>query len=141
MGLNFILGDAAKDHEQVLTRKMVQTLQQDPAAQILYLVPNHLKFESEIDVLGNLKQALAPEAKYFAAANVQIMSFTRLAWYFLNGTALFQQPRLTPAASAMQLAKIMADHHDELRIFAGQVDNPGFTAKLQRQLDQLTLGA
>lgn len=140
MGLNFILGDAAKDHEQVLTRKMVQTLQQDPAAQILYLVPNHLKFESEIDVLGNLKQALAPEAKYFAAANVQIMSFTRLAWYFLNGTALFQQPRLTPAASAMQLAKIMADHHDELRIFAGQVDNPGFTAKLQRQLDQLTLG-
>ncbi|WP_127848161.1 PD-(D/E)XK nuclease family protein [Lacticaseibacillus hulanensis] len=140
MGLNFVLGDGLANHEAVLTEKMVKVLKQNPNAQILYLVPNHLKFESEIDVLGNLAAALTPNAKYFASSRVQVMSFTRLAWYYLNGDAIFQQPRLTPAASSMQLAKIMSDHRDELRIFAGQVDNPGFTAKLQRQLDQLALG-
>ncbi len=140
MGLNFILGDATTDHDACLTQKMAAIMRDEPTAQILYLVPNHLKFESEITILNQLKQQLAPDATYFASERVQIMSFTRLAWYYLNGEPVFQQPRLTPSASAMQLAKIMADHHDELRIFVGQVDNPGFTAKLQRQLDQLTLG-
>lgn len=140
MSLNFILGSATRDHDQALAADMAGALQHDPAARVLMLVPNHIKFESEVSVLKALKSQLAPEADQYAQNRVQIMSFSRLAWFFLNHDAIYQQPRMSNAAAAMRLAKAMQDESDSLRLFAGQIGNPGFTARLQKQVAELQMG-
>ncbi|WP_155287188.1 PD-(D/E)XK nuclease family protein [Lacticaseibacillus zhaodongensis] len=140
MALNFILGSGTRDHDQVLADSMARVLQKDPAARVLMLVPNHIKFESEVSVLGALKARLAPTAQQYAQNRVQIMSFSRLAWFFLNHDAIYQQPRLSNAAAAMRLAKAMQDQEKSLRLFAGQIGNPGFTTRLQKQVAELQMG-
>nr|WP_054651286.1 hypothetical protein [Lacticaseibacillus pantheris] len=120
MGLHFILGPATADHDRALIDQVAATLRAHPDADVLYLVPNHIKFESEVQVLAALHQQLRPDDHIFAQSRLQVMSFSRLAWYYLNNTAIYQQARLTPAAAGMRIAKIMRDHEDELRVFAGE---------------------
>lgn len=140
MALNFVTGVASRDHDAALTAQMAAVLDSDPKAQILLLVPNHIKFDSEVAVLRALRAHTAADAPLYAQSRVQIMSFSRLAWFFLKDEALFQLPRLSPAAMAMRLTKIMTEAKDELHLFASQVTNAGFAARLQRQLSELQMG-
>lgn len=140
MGLHFILGPATADHDRALIDQVAATLRAHPDADVLYLVPNHIKFESEVQVLAALHQQLRPDDHIFAQSRLQVMSFSRLAWYYLNNTAIYQQARLTPAAAGMRIAKIMRDHEDELRVFAGERTHQGFTARLVQQLSELQMG-
>lgn len=140
MGLHFILGPATADHDRALIDQVAATLRAHPDADVLYLVPNHIKFESEVQVLAALHQQLRPDDHIFAQSRLQVMSFSRLTWYYLNNTAIYQQARLTPAAAGMRIAKIMRDHEDELRVFAGERTHQGFTARLVQQLSELQMG-
>ncbi|WP_054749433.1 PD-(D/E)XK nuclease family protein [Lacticaseibacillus thailandensis] len=140
MPLHFIIGPATADHDRALIDQVAQTLRTHPDADVLYLVPNHIKFESEVQVLATLHQQLRPTDRVFAQSRLQVMSFSRLAWYYLNTDAIYQQPRLTPAAAGMRVAKIMRNHEDELRIFAGERNHQGFTARLVQQLNELQMG-
>ena len=47
--LGFVLGTAAMDHQQVLIDQLVDQVKNTPADDTFYyLVPNHIKFETEI---------------------------------------------------------------------------------------------
>lgn len=140
MTLNFVTGAGSCDHDGVMTQQMARVLHDDPRAQILVIVPNHIKFDSEVAVLRALREQQMPGAALYAQHRVQIMSFSRLAWFFLKDDTIFQQPRLSPAAMAMRLTKIMTAAKDELHLFASQVTNPGFAARLQRQISELAMG-
>ena len=51
MSLGFILGDATKNHRQVLLDQITNWQAEDPQAKIYYIVPNHNKFSAEVKVL------------------------------------------------------------------------------------------
>ena len=140
MALNFIIGTATTDHDQAIAGRMDQLLQADPQATILEIVPNHIKFDSEVGVLKALRRRHPQTADFYTQSRVQIMSFTRLAWFYLKSEPIFQKPRLTPAAMSMRLAKIMAGTSNQLHLFASQVENPGFAARLQQQISELQMG-
>lgn len=138
MSLGFILGTAAMDHRQDLIDRLAADMQQYPDDQFYYLVPNHIKFESEINVMGELaKRAEQGRTNGFAQSKLQVLSFSRLAWYLLRNTAAYQVPRISTTGMTMLVYQIISDHAGELRLFAGEVNHPGFVRELVGQLEQL----
>lgn len=54
--LGFVIGTAAKDHQEVLVDQLADQLETAPAADtFFYIVPNHIKFQTEITVLDQLR--------------------------------------------------------------------------------------
>lgn len=73
--LGFVLGTAAVDHQQVLIDQLADQLKTSPATDtFFYIVPNHIKFETEISVLAGLRDRLGHGSSQdrFAASRIQI---------------------------------------------------------------------
>lgn len=75
MSFQVIIGKAGCDHRQVLLEDLGATLQQNPNDQFYYLVPNHIKFESEVFALEKLAQRADATDQY---AQSQVQVFFRL---------------------------------------------------------------
>jgi len=138
VSLQFILGAAKRDHRQKLVANLVTSLQANPHDQFFYLVPNHVKFDTEVDVLNRLARAFNQPGLY-AQSQVQIFSFTRLAWYLMKNEAAYQVPRLSAAGINMLLFKILQAHADELRLFGGEISQTGFVTQLAKEINELQL--
>lgn len=137
--LEFVLGTAAVDHQEVLVDQLADQLKNSPREDtFFYIVPNHIKFETEISVLAALRERSGRDkSARFASSRVQIFSFSRLAWYLLRDTPIFQQTRLSKVGLAMLITKITQEHADELNIYASEIHQPGFMQKLADQLTEL----
>lgn len=140
MSLQFILGSAGQDHRTPMVAAMAEQITTKPADQCYYIVPNHIKFETEVDVLTDLKKKLAPDQALFAQTQVQVFSFTRLAWFFMKNEPVYQIPRISTAGLNMLIYQIIQSHADELTIFRGEVDRPGFVSQLTAQLAEFKVG-
>lgn len=137
--LEFVLGTAAVDHQAVLVDQVADQLKTAPQEDtFFYIVPNHIKFETEISVLAALRERSGHSYQdRFASNRVQVLSFSRLAWYLLRDTPIFQQTRLSKVGLAMLTTKIAQEHADELNIYASEIHQPGFIQKLADQLAEL----
>lgn len=140
MSLQFILGSAGQDHREPMMAALAHQVTDQPTDQGYYLVPNHIKFETEVDVLTALKQRVAPNQPLFAQTQVQVFSFTRLAWFFMKNEPVYQLPRISTAGLNMLIYQIIQSHADELTIFRGEVDRPGFISQLTTQLAEFKVG-
>lgn len=140
MSLQFILGSAGMDHRKPMVTALAQQLAEQPEEQGYYLVPNHIKFETEVDVLTDLKRELAQDDPLFAQSQVQVFSFTRLAWFFMKNEPIYQLPRISPAGLNMLIYQIIQSHADQLTIFRGEVTRPGFISQLTAQLAEFRVG-
>lgn len=140
MSLQFVLGTAAADHPHIMVKQIRTDL--DQGREVFYLVPNHIKFETEVTLL----QRLRDQSGAYAQMQVQVLSFTRLAWYFLKNQAIYQKPRLDRASNTMLVAKLLGemlqdDHQrQQLRLFAGSAGHAGFALQLADQLAELQTG-
>uniref|UniRef100_UPI00366D013A hypothetical protein n=1 Tax=Phytohabitans flavus TaxID=1076124 RepID=UPI00366D013A len=56
--LTICFGSASFDHQQVMLDRLAAQYQQAPNDTYLYLVPNHVKFTTEVAVLKGLKKAV-----------------------------------------------------------------------------------
>lgn len=135
--LNFVLGPASRDHQAVLLDQMNTTMKAHPADEFFYLVPNHIKFDSEINVLARLSQTRGDQNGDVAAHRLQILSFSRLAWYLLRDTPGFQKQRLSTTGLTMLTRSIVGDLADQLQLFGGEVNQPGFATQLAQSLEEL----
>lgn len=140
MSLGFILGKASRDHQEELVREIAELKKKDPRGNFFYLVPNHIKFASEVRALKILRSLEQPEEPLFAQTDVQVFSFTRLAWFFLKNTAFYQIPRLSQAGLNMIVQNILQQHQDELTVFKGEQTQIGFVSQLVSQLSELRAG-
>ncbi|RRK10666.1 ATP-dependent helicase [Lactiplantibacillus garii] len=136
MSLQFVLGSAKTDHRELMVRQLVKTLAAYPQDQLFYLVPNHVKFDTEVDVLTRLSRAF-DQPDLYAQSRVQIFSFTRLAWYLMKNEAAYQVPRLSAAGIDMLLYRILRQHADDLRLFGGEISQPGFVTQLAKEINEL----
>ncbi|KRL00619.1 PD-(D/E)XK nuclease family protein [Liquorilactobacillus capillatus] len=140
MSLGFVLGKASRDHQIELVKEIAELKKKDPRGTFFYLVPNHIKFASEVKTLQMLRTLEQPTKQLFAATNVQVFSFTRLAWFFLKNTAFYQIPRLSQAGLNMIVQNILQLHQDELTIFKSEQTQIGFVSQLVKQLVELRNG-
>lgn len=137
MTLNFVLGKNQYDHHEKLMELFQQDYTKDPNGQFFFLVPNHIKFESEVNILRYFEKN---NDALVATHNVQTFSFSRLAWYFLRDSSDYNAETLTQTKSAMLLKNIVQEHKSELKIFAGMIDKPGFIDQMISQFDEFMNG-
>ncbi len=137
MTLQFVLGVNGYDHQEKMTSILQQQKAANPDDNFFYLVPNHIKFESEVAIL---KQLAEPDARVSAQSNVQVLSLTRLAWYFLRNTPAYQKQRISPAGISMLLYQIIIDHQDELVLFNQEAQLPGFIDQVAKQITTMQAG-
>ncbi|WP_057893700.1 PD-(D/E)XK nuclease family protein [Lacticaseibacillus brantae] len=135
MSLEFIIGPASKNHTQLISAQIKAVLANDPEAQVFYLVPNHIKFESEVNLLKQLT-----DDPISVQTRLQVLSFSRLAWFYLKDLPVYQLPRLNSGNNTLLVAKILQDHKAELNLYQTEADHPGFVVQLAQQLNELALG-
>ena len=134
--LQFILGSAAVDHQAALLDHLAAQLAAHPTDRFFYLVPNHIKFSTEIDVLSQLKARQA--SPIYAQTQVQVLSFSRLAWFLLRDVPAFNAPRISPTGLTMVVAAIVKQLTPaQLRLFAKEAHQPGFIQDLTKQVMEL----
>ena len=141
MTLNFVLGTNQFDHHKKMMELFNEDYKKDPQGQFFFLVPNHIKFESEVNILkeiGEFKDVA--KDKVIATDNVQTFSFSRLAWYFLRSNKDFNAETLTQTKAAMLLKNIVQENKSELKIFAGMIDKPGFIDQMISQFNEFLNG-
>ncbi|MBT9671332.1 ATP-dependent helicase [Secundilactobacillus kimchicus] len=140
MTLQFVTGPGSVDHQATLLDDLATTFNRFPDDQFYYLVPNHVKFESEVQVLTKLADHAGITDGTYAQTGIQVLSLTRLAWFFMKNTPAYQLPRISQAGLNMLVYQAILDHRSELRLFAGEADRPGFISLLTRQLSELKTG-
>lgn len=130
MAVQFIRGIATMDLEAVLLEKSVEWLNQHDKNEVFYLVPNHMKFEQEVQALRRIKQIQGNESDAIAATRFQVFSFYRLAWYYLQNTQYYSSETLTDAGTFMIFRKLLVKNESNLHIFRGEINQPGFIQQL-----------
>lgn len=139
MTLNFILGTNQYDHHQEMIKQFQQDLETDPKGKFFFIVPNHIKFESEIRVLNDLGQ-IQGNGELVASNSVQCFSLSRLAWYFLRGSDVYNIETLTDTKSAMIIRRVIEQNRSQLKILSGMADKSGFIDQLTSQFTEFENG-
>ncbi len=131
MALQFVLGTNSYDHQKKMVEILKSQKKKYPNDKFFYLVPNHIKFESEIEILKELSN---PKKNVSAQTNIQILSLPRLAWYFLRTTSVYQKQRISPAGINMLLYQIIIDKKNDLFLFNREAELPGFLSQIAKQI-------
>lgn len=138
MGLKLIYGCQQDDLEAALDRHLTQDYQSQPNDSFICLVPNHVKFDREVQTLRALGEAIPQQADngIVASSRIQTLSFSRLLWYFLRDDPLYRRPQLSSSAQAMLLSELLNRYQTKLPIFFGERRRIGFLNQLARQLTE-----
>ncbi|MDD9138223.1 PD-(D/E)XK nuclease family protein [Fructobacillus sp. CRL 2054] len=116
-----------------------EKIRQGERRRIFYIVPNHVKFDSEVDVLSRLASAGGQRdgQHSYAQSQVQVYSLSRLAWRLLEDEGMVQPPVLGEAGLFVMVSDILHEEKGRLPIFARMAAKRGFIEKLVAQLAEL----
>lgn len=131
MSLQFIIGPQTANKRQAYINDIKLIKDQKPHAKFFVIVPEHAKFEGEMTILNDLWQIDdTANVSFMGSINLQVFSFSRLAWYFMKDNKIYQHKQLSDAGMAMLLRKILLENRDELILFRKEVDKKGFIEQL-----------
>lgn len=128
MAVQFILGENQNQKRKIMIDNIYEHLEKNPDAEVIYLVPDNVKYEAETMVLEHFKKK--SKDKMAGMIRLQIFSFSRLAWYLLQDKAIYQKPQLTDSGLAMLLKKILKEEEEKLTIYRGTSQESGFIQRL-----------
>lgn len=139
MAVQFILGANPYKKRTQLIDKMYVFLRQNEKANMLYLVPDNVKYETETMILEQF-MAIEKDASSTGMMRLQVFSFSRLAWYFLQNQPIYQQVQLTNSGLAMIMKKIITEEEQNLSIYRGASHQEGFIERLINMFSELRNG-
>ena len=137
MALELLFGRSSADHELALLQRVQQVLATDEQAQVFYIVPNHIKFETEINVLTRLATLSGRHGVAIAVPNVSVFSLSRLAWYYMQNDPIYQQANLSQNGLTMLVQTLLQQHKAELKLYGNLLTKQGFIGQFTTQLLEL----
>lgn len=138
MAVTILFNPGQVDSRQMLVERIKKQLDQGEKRSIFYVVPNHVKFDAEVDVLKRLRAIQGfSAADTYAQSQVQVYSLTRLAWHFLQQQGKIQPPVLGEAGLFVLVSQILKEHAAVLPTFARMQAKRGFVQNLVTQLAEL----
>jgi len=137
MALELLFGRSSADHELALLQRIQQVLATDKQAQVFYIVPNHIKFETEINVLTRLATLEGHHGAAISVPNVSVFSLSRLAWYYMQNDSIYQQANLSQNGLTMLVQTLLQQHQDELQLYGNLLTKQGFIGQFTTQLLEL----
>ncbi|XIF19868.1 MAG: hypothetical protein AJITA_00572 [Acetilactobacillus jinshanensis] len=73
----------------------------------------------------------------YAQINVQILSLTRMGWFFFNQEPMMQHQQISDSGVNMLLYAIIQKHAKELKLFKREIDHPGFILKIAQEISEM----
>lgn len=136
--INFLLGRQTDPLQDKMLTAAVKHYRQHPQKETFVIVPNHIKFTTEVRTMNYL--AKRQGQKETAVKNLHVLSFSRLAWFFLKDAAQGLPTPLDDAASAMLLSRIIKENKDDLLLFKTVTINSGLVKQLYQTILQIHAG-
>lgn len=137
MALQIITGDLSVNKKRVIIEKLIQILDTNPKATIYYIVPDHLKFDMETFVLNSIEEINGQSEA--AMMDLQVVSFTRLAWFMIRPQSSNQQS-ISDVGLTMLIRQLLSELKDDLIVLRGQINHQGFIEKLLVLFNELIEG-
>ncbi|MDR2457188.1 MAG: hypothetical protein LBD41_01720, partial [Clostridiales Family XIII bacterium] len=107
-----------------ITRELVKRAELS-GKQVFYLVPTSISVEKESEVLSLLKN--------HTAIDIQVLSFKRLAWFFLRNDKYYKEVKLTEVGRVMLFRKTLEEMKEQdLGEYSGLKGNIGFIEELSK---------
>lgn len=137
MGVTILFGDGSQDRERALLKQMQKVLQTDTQAEVFFIVPNKIKFKTEVNVLERLAALDQRQGTTLVTPRVQVFSLSRLVWYYMNDTSLYQRANLSPEAVTMLVQSLLQQHQDELQLYGNLLGKQGFISQMAAQIQEI----
>ncbi len=134
---HFVTGPVTADKRQALLNHFLESKKTNPAARLIYLIPEHIKFDTEEAILNHLQEYYSEDQA--ASFDIQVLSFSRLLW-FLDKKNQFNNINISRLGLSMILRQIIIETKDELEVFGRQVNKQGFTEDLMDLFTELFEG-
>ncbi|MGO3489614.1 MAG: PD-(D/E)XK nuclease family protein [Leuconostoc carnosum] len=139
MSLTIYMNNAQQDLRSSLLENIQEKLTNDSNLTVYYIVPNHVKFDGEVDVLRRFAQRNGknPATDIYAQSRLQVYSLTRLAWALMKDIPNFQPEVIQPSGLFIMVSDILRDYAQQLPVFARMQAKSGFVSALVSQLVEL----
>ncbi|SFE35900.1 helicase-exonuclease AddAB subunit AddB [Alteribacillus iranensis] len=130
MGVTFYIGRTGTGKTRTMREKMVELQKENPSSHksIIYLVPDQMTFQAELDLISKVKTGLT---------RVHVLSFSRLAWRTLKETGGITRTQLQKNAINMLIRKVLEEEKDHLRVYKKSADKFGFVEQFEKLLTEL----
>lgn len=130
-----ITGQQSANVQDQIIDKLLADFTADPTKDYYLLIPNHIKFNTEVKVLEKLSQLQnKPDV---SAKNIQVLSFSRLAWFLEKDRTEKNLPILTDTTATMILKKVVKEHTSELTLFHNNDVNQGMLQQIYVAINEL----
>ncbi|BAX73182.1 PD-(D/E)XK nuclease family protein [Leuconostoc mesenteroides] len=138
MSLNVVMGNGQHDLRSEMLTMIQQQFRQNELLTVFYIVPNHVKFDSEVNVLQRFSIMNGnDDSELYAQSRLQVYSLTRLAWALMKNTPDRQPDIVEPTGLFMIVSNILREQSDILPVFSRMQTKSGFVSALVAQLVEL----
>ncbi|WP_071131729.1 PD-(D/E)XK nuclease family protein [Enterococcus timonensis] len=137
MSLTIAQGSILALHQDQLVKRGLADLESGQIKSLFFVAPNHIKFQEEVSLLKKIKDFNQQNA----FLNIQVFSFSRLAWFYLKNSAFFGNQAISEVGMPLLIKKVLLENQEELVLLKSQVNAPGFIDQLQSLFTELQQGA
>lgn len=116
---------------------MIQSFRANPAELHFLIVPNHIKFDSEVHALKMLR---ADSQAEISVTNFQVLSLSRLAWFLTKDLALQNLPVLSETTASMILKRILLACQSKLSLYQKTEITAGLVEQIYHAILQIQEG-
>ena len=124
-------------------REIADYLRSDECHEVYYIVPEHMKFEMESQILEAmtlLKSEGTKKRQDNGMMRLQVFSFKRLAWYLLGQRRFQLADGVDEVGLTMILKKVLTQLEEELVIFRKESRLLGFQKELAHLFKEFEVG-
>lgn len=128
MALQLILGSAGSGKSHYIYEKVIQASMERENDQFLILVPDQFTMQTQIEMA-----ARHPRGGLF---NIDVSSFTRLAYKLFMETGCQLPPVLEDTGKTMVLKRVAQKKKEELHVLKNQISRPGYIREVKSLLSE-----
>ena len=141
MGFNAVISKKSVNKSKKIAERFAQWLKQDEAHQVYYIVPDHIKFTAEMEMIRQVGELLTDSSsRSYASTRLQVYSFKRLLWYLLRNEAITEKTSISKVGITMLLKSILEEHSEELVLFKNEARHKGFLEQLSKVMNEFQSG-
>ena len=133
--IKFLVGRQSDNVQQEVINEMVAHYATNKQQMHFLIIPNHIKFGTEVTALSTLSSYSGQEE--VSVKNFQVLSFSRLAWFILKQSGKNLPPQLSDAAAQMLLQQIMEQKKSELQLYRNTKINSGTISQIYQSINEL----
>ena len=126
--LNFIIGTAGSGKSYNLQHKLIEESIKNPDSRFVLLVPDQYSLEAQKEILDKHPN--------HGAFNIEVSGFNRLAYEVLEEQGPSDARMMDDLSKTILTRKCLIDCRDDLDMYKGKVDMPGFTDKMKSVISE-----